>query len=274
MRVVALVGKSGTGKSYKASALAHEKKINYIIDDGLFIKGNKIIAGKSAKRERTRISAVKTALFMEKKHRQAIIETISQYKPASILILGTSKKMIKQIAENLGIVSVNEIVYIDEIATEEEIKIAQHYRLKQGKHVIPVPTFEIKKDFSGYFIDKLKIFRKKRDNTLQIAEKSVVRPTFSYMGKFTIYDRAIVQIIKYVTSDVESIYRVNKVKINNYAHGIAIDIELSLNYGFIIPQVVSELQKKVKREVGHMTSLNIIAINVMIKSLEISNRKS
>ena len=50
MKIVALVGQSGTGKSYKALHLAHEKEIEYIIDDGLLIKGNKILAGKSAKR--------------------------------------------------------------------------------------------------------------------------------------------------------------------------------------------------------------------------------
>lgn len=271
MRVVALVGKSGTGKSYKALSLAHEKDIDYIIDDGLFIKGSKIIAGKSAKREKTKITAVKTALFMEKQHKQTVIEKIVEHNPESILVLGTSEKMIKHIAENLKIAPIHEIVYINEIASEEEIKIAQESRLKQGKHVIPVPTFELKKDFSGYFIDKLKIFRRKKDNTLQIAEKSVVRPTFSYMGKFTIYDRAIVQMVKHVTSDIKNIHRVNKVKINNYQHGIVINIELALNYGFKIPEVVSALQKQVKKEVGHMTSLNIIAINVMIKSLEINN---
>lgn len=270
MRVVALVGKSGTGKSYKASALAHEKEIDYIIDDGLFIKGSKIIAGKSAKREKTRISAVKTALFMEKRHKEAVIEKIVEYKPTSILLLGTSVKMINEIAKNLKILPIHEIVYINEIASIEEIKIATESRLKQGKHVIPVPTFELKKDFSGYFVDRLKIFRRKKDNTLHIAEKSVVRPTFSYMGKFTIYDRAIAQMVKHIASDIKSIHRVNRVKIDNYQHGIVINIELALKYGFKIPDVVASLQNEVKKEVGHMTSLNIIAINVMIKSLEVT----
>ncbi|SHK16380.1 Asp23/Gls24 family envelope stress response protein [Paramaledivibacter caminithermalis] len=269
MRVVALVGKSGTGKSYKALSLAYEKDIEYIIDDGLFIKGSKILAGKSAKREKTKISAVKRALFMENSHKQAIIEKIQEYKPCSILILGTSEKMVNNITENLGIGPVNETVYINEIASEEELKIARESRIKQGKHVIPVPTFEIKKDFSGYFIDKLKIFRRKKDNTIQIAEKSVVRPTFSYMGKFTIYDRVIIQMVKYVTGNIMAIHKVNKVKINNYKHGIVVNIELAIKYGVNIPKIIALLQKQVKKDVEHMTSLNIIAINVIVKSLEI-----
>jgi len=269
MKVIALVGKSGTGKSYKALALAHEKEIDYIIDDGLFIKGSKIIAGSSAKREKTKIAAVKRALFMNKNHRQAVIEKIEEHNPESILILGTSERMVNQISLNLKIQSIDEIVYINQIASDEEIKIAQESRLKQGKHVIPVPTFEIKKDFSGYFIDRLKIFGRRKDNTLQIAEKSVVRPTFSYMGKFTIYDRAIVQMVRHVASDINGIYKVNKIKIANHHTGTTINIELVLKYGFKIPEVISLLQKQVKTEVEHMTSLNIKDINIVIKSLQI-----
>lgn len=271
MRVVALVGKSGTGKSYKALELAHDKGIDYIVDDGLLIKGSKIIAGKSAKAEKTKISAVKRALFMEKDHRQDIITKIEEHNPTCILILGTSDKMVNYISENLKVGPIDKTIYIYEIASEEAIKIARETRLKQGKHVIPVPTFEIKKDFSGYFIDKLKIFGRKKDNTLEIAEKSVVRPTFSYMGKFTINDRAIVQMVIYVSGDIKSIHKISKVKIITRQTGIAINIELIFKYGYKIPKEIKLLQSRVKEEVEHMTSLNIMSVNVMIKSLEIKN---
>ena len=44
MKVIALVGGSGTGKSHKALVLAHKENIEYIIDDGLLIKKDKILA--------------------------------------------------------------------------------------------------------------------------------------------------------------------------------------------------------------------------------------
>ncbi len=52
MQVFALVGSSGTGKSYKAFVVASERGIEYIIDDGLLIGGTRIYAGKSAKERR------------------------------------------------------------------------------------------------------------------------------------------------------------------------------------------------------------------------------
>ena len=50
IKVYAFVGPSGTGKSYRAQMVANENEIRYIIDDGLLIKDNEVIAGASAKK--------------------------------------------------------------------------------------------------------------------------------------------------------------------------------------------------------------------------------
>lgn len=269
MKVIALVGKSGTGKSYKAVGLAYEKNIKYIIDDGLLIKGNKILEGKSAKREQTRISAVKRALFLEVEHREIVSKTIKEENPSRILIIGTSEKMVRIISENLSIDPIDEMVFIEEISTEEEIALAQRLRKIEGKHVIPVPTFELKKHFSGYFIDALKIFKRKRDNTFQITEKSVVRPTFSYMGKYVISDKAIYQIIKYESQDIEGLHKILRIHVVNYPNGIVINIDATLEYGHILHRVMEKLQRKIYNQIEKMTSINVLAINVIAKNLKI-----
>lgn len=51
--VYALVGESGTGKSFKAKLLAQKYGIEAIIDDGLLIQDDKILGGRSAKTEKT-----------------------------------------------------------------------------------------------------------------------------------------------------------------------------------------------------------------------------
>ena len=43
MEVIAFVGSSGTGKSHRALVLAHENKIECIIDDGILIHDNKLL---------------------------------------------------------------------------------------------------------------------------------------------------------------------------------------------------------------------------------------
>ena len=69
LKVYAFVGPSGTGKSYRAQMVASERNINFIIDDGLLIKDNAVIAGESAKKAKTKVATVKHALFYEESER-------------------------------------------------------------------------------------------------------------------------------------------------------------------------------------------------------------
>ena len=185
MKVYAFVGPSGTGKSYRAQYVAGENNVNYIIDDGLLINENEVVAGESAKKAPTKIETVKHALFQTEAERKEIIAAIKKYKPDSIMILGTSDNMVQKIAENLGVPKICKTIYINEIATKEEMETARRIRVTEGKHVIPVPTFEIKKDFSGYILDPLQIFKSKGfGKDPYVTEKSIIRPTFSYLRKF------------------------------------------------------------------------------------------
>lgn len=274
MRVAGFVGPSGTGKSHRASWVARERGIEFIIDDGLLIKGNQIVAGSSAKRESTRIGSIKRALFTEKTHVEDVKAKLRQYKPDAILILGTSDEMVESIAKKLGLPEMSERVYINDVASEFEINQALSTRREQGKHVIPVPTFEIKKDFSGYFLDPLQIFRRKGKGNYQlIGEKSVVRPTFSYLGRYTISDFTVYQIVEYVTSNIEGVSRISRFRAENHPDGINIDMDLVLVYGYVLKPLLHKIQVRVKEEVERLTALHIRSLNLYAKSLVIEPRQ-
>lgn len=66
--------------------------------------------------------------------------------------------MVKKIANHLEVGEIEKTIYIQDVATSDEIEEARRSRIEDGKHVVPVPTFEIKKQFSGYFLENLKIF--------------------------------------------------------------------------------------------------------------------
>lgn len=87
IKVYAFVGPSGTGKSYRAQMVASEKNIHFIIDDGLLIKDNQVIAGESAKKADTKVATVKHALFYQEEEKEKIVKAFKKYKPDSILIL-------------------------------------------------------------------------------------------------------------------------------------------------------------------------------------------
>lgn len=268
IRVYAFVGPSGTGKSYRAQMVASENGINYIIDDGLLIKDNEVIAGKSAKKAPTKVETVKQALFYKEEDRKEIKNAIKKYKPESILILGTSDNMVKKIAENLGLPEVERIIYINEVATEAEMATAKNMRMTQGKHVIPVPTFEIKKDFSGYLLDPLQIFKTKgKGDKPYISEKSIIRPTFSYLGNFTISDTVFRQILEYLSTKVPAIHRVVKTRIENYGEGPYIYMEVIVKYGYNVVESLKDFKIKSVKEIEQLTAMNVQKIEVVAKGI-------
>lgn len=268
IRVYAFVGPSGTGKSYRAQMVASENDIEFIIDDGLLVYGNEVIAGNSAKKAPTKIETVKHALFLDEQERIVIQNAFVKYNPKAILILGTSDGMVKKIASNLGLPEISKIIYISDVATEEEMENARRIRVTEGKHVIPVPTFEIKKDFSGYLLDPLQIFKSKgKGKTPYISEKSIIRPTFSYMGNFTISDNVFKQIIEYLANKDETIHKIAKIRANTGDNGVEIYIEVIVNYGKKIVDILQNFQVKCKKEIERLTAMNVGKIDVMAKGI-------
>lgn len=271
MKTYAFVGPSGTGKSYRAQMVANEKNIKFIIDDGLLISGNEVIAGVSAKKAPTKIETVRNALFQSEDKQKEIQKAIKKYKPDSILILGTSDEMVKRIAENLGFEPISETIYISDVATEEEMEMARNIRVTQGKHVIPVPTFAIKKDFSGYLLDPLQIFKSTgKGKAPYISEKSIIRPTFSYLGNFKISDTVFKQIIDYVAEKIEGVNKISRTiikKHEGFDDGIYIYIEVIIEYGYNINDTMTTLKSKIIKEVEKLTAMNVLNMELVVKGV-------
>ena len=273
IKVYAFVGPSGTGKSYRAQMIANENGINYIIDDGLFIKDNQVIAGSSAKKAPTKIETVKHALFMTDEEKESIKQAIKKYKPNGILILGTSDSMVKKIAENLELPEISKIIYIEDIATEQEMETARRIRTTEGKHVIPVPTFEIKKDFAGYLLDPLQIFKTKgKGKDPYISEKSIIRPTFSYLGNFTISDNVFKQLIENIASKNQAIYKLNKIRINSVDNVPTIYIEVILMYGYNIVETINDFNQKIRKEIDKLAAMGVNKINIVAKGIKVPEK--
>ena len=274
IKVYAFVGPSGTGKSYRAQMVASEKDIHYIIDDGLLIHDNEVIAGESAKKAPTKIETVKKALFYKDEEKQEMQKAIRKYKPQSILILGTSDGMVQKIASNLGLPEITQTIYITDVATKQEMETARRIRVTEGKHVIPVPTFQIKKDFSGYLLDPLQIFKSKgKGKDPYISEKSIIRPTFSYLGNFTISDTVFRQIVEYLAAKTPAIYKILKLRVENYGEGVRIYMEVTVYYGFNVIDGISDFKAKTRKEIEKLTSMNVVELNVVAKNIFVPEKE-
>lgn len=277
IKVYAFVGPSGTGKSYRAQMVANSRGIEYIIDDGLLVSGNEVVAGVSAKKAPTKIETVKKALFQDEDKKKEIQEVFKKRKPKSILILGTSDGMVQKIANNLGLPEISETIYITDVATEDEMETARRIRITQGKHVIPVPTFAIKKDFSGYLLDPLQIFKSTgKGNDPYISEKSLIRPAFSYMGNFTISDTAFRQIIDIVLKRIDGVYKLSRCITRKheggYGDGVYIYMEIVIEFGYNIIELTDLVKSRVQKEIENLTAMNVLKMEILVKNIHFEEK--
>ena len=272
----------GTGKSYRAQKIAYDNNIETIIDDGLLIKGSRVIEGVSAKTAKTKVQTVKAALFSTEKEQERIRNSIKKERIKSILILGTSDEMVKRIQENLKLPKIEKTIYIQDVSTKEEMEEAVRIRRTEGKHIVPVPTFEIKKDFSGILLDPFQILKRgkkkdKKKNKKENAgvERSVIRPAFSYFGKYTIKDKVFKDIIRLVCDRIKGITEISTIRIDKAQNSN--DIEISMNmeiaYGYNISEMAEEMKIQSKKELEYMTSVNISMVNVKIVKIEVDEEK-
>ncbi len=266
MRTFALVGKSGTGKSYKSLDLTRANNIEAVIDDGLLISGNQILAGSSAKHEANKMASVKRAIFTDPLHQTAVKDAIQKNHLESVLIIGTSEKMVHRIAEVLGLPPFEHIFYIEDVATEEEIHTATIMRDKFGKHIIPAPVFEVKKQFSGYWLKSLFSSQNARGPE---NEKTVMRPTYSYIGNFRISPKVFSDICRFEVPRIDGIAEVLRVRPLPASDGcVEISVDVSLDFPCDIPKTTSLIQSVVCTSVEDSTSIVVKCVNVFVKTLK------
>ena len=273
IKVFALVGKSGTGKSFRAKLIAEKYGIDLIIDDGLLIKEKNIIAGKSAKKEAAFLGAIKTALFDEAQHREEVIHALQNTNFKRILILGTSEKMVRKITKRLKLPHISKMIHIEDIATEDEINKAIKSRHIEGKHIIPVPTVEIQRDYSHIIYDSVKVFVKRKifnfgKNKDKFYEKTVVQPDFSQKkGKVTISETALTQMIIHCADEFDHTIKIKKVKVKNDFTGYRIKLYLQVPYRTQLSGKIHNFQQYVITNIERYAGVIINEVNLKIENL-------
>lgn len=272
--VFALVGESGTGKSFRAKLLAENYGIDAIIDDGLLIQNDKILAGRSAKKEKTYMGAVRVALFDDKEHRDGVAKTLKKTHIKKILILGTSEKMVGKIAVRLQLPAPQKIIRIEDISTKEDIEKASKARHVEGKHVIPVPSIEVKRSYPQIFSDSVKVFFRKK-NILpkkektggKIFEKSIVQPEFSKKGRIEISEAALAQMVMHCVAECDSAVKLKKITIKTNNRGYRIIITIDVPFGTQLTGKIHKMQQFIIDKIERFTGILIEEVSIIIDKI-------
>ncbi|MCR5172356.1 MAG: AAA family ATPase [Treponema sp.] len=259
--VIAFYGGSGTGKSFRAKLVAQKYHIKAIIDDGLLIYEDQILAGHSAKLEKSYMGAVRVALFDDKEHRDEVARAIQAHKLNRILILGTSEKMVCKIAMRLQLPMPEKFIKIEDIATPEQIDQARISRQIEGKHVIPVRAYEVQSEgsYGRIFVTKVKVSlaRKKffrhffknikdepSDNT-KLFEKSVVKPAFAVTVRKNISQAYLARTAARSLTVLNQNIRLKRLAIKADASGYRLFITVDVPFGEQLTEVSNNIKKSI-----------------------------
>ena len=272
IKTYALIGESGTGKSFRAMLVAQKYGIEFIIDDGLLIRENRILAGSSAKKEKSFMAAIKVALYDDKERRNEIIKRLQAEKIRKILILGTSEKMVNKIAGRLELPLPQRIIHIEDIASQEDIEKAIRTRKIEGKHVIPVPAIEVKHNYPQIFYNAIRIFKRRRlpetlGSTPQLHEKSVVRPEYSKRGKVIISESALSQMVIHCVDEFNEQIYIKKISVKDDKNGYRLVITIDVPFGLQLGGDMHELQQYIIENIEHYTGILIEEVNIIIDKI-------
>lgn len=266
MKVYSLSGPSGTGKSTSALVFAHKAGLEAIIDDGLLIVNGVKVAGISAKFEKNTITAVRRAIFSDDQHCEDVKKALTTYKVQSILLIGTSDKMTKNIAQRLAIGPIDTFYYVEEIRTEKEIQKARFVRGTQGKHVMPIPYRQVEQNFFKRLVQRGKeIFTPKRE---KIGETTIVRPDF-HQEYIDIEKQVYVQLLTYCSAQEDIVHKVDHVQFIMEEQVLAnISVQLKMPIHYLLPKRLKDMQEAIQKSFHLHFGFELDAIHIHIQSLE------
>lgn len=265
MKVYALVGPTGTGKSYRAPHIAQEYGIDCIIDDGLLISKGRIIAGKSSKAELSKIRAAKVAVFYSPSHREEVKKAIQKLNPQKIMVLGISLSMVEKICERLEIPYPEEVLEIQDLASPDEIGMALAARENEGKHTIPVPLVEIKRNLWGGFVDIIPVMVWRWFYSSH--EKTVVRPPFSYLGKLVVTENALRSLVALLLLHLPWVEKVEGVELHRLGGGMEVEVECVFRRGFPVAHFGRLVQGYLRERVEYLTGVEIRVVHVDVSGI-------
>ena len=164
---------------------------------------------------------------------------------------------------------------------------------------IPVPSMELKHEFSGSIFEPLNLLRQRFINKesenkdkengnvpltaasvlisggkmpLQV-EQSIVRPSFSVLGHYSITDQALKNIVLYSLQKVKAVHRLRDCEVQQETSGLAFKIKLSLYYGYNAQKALQEAQAAVIEAVSNLTAMNILQVSLLAEALVVKKSK-
>jgi len=188
-----------------------------------------------------------------------------------VLLLGTSVKMVKKIAVRLQLPVPSKIIFIEDFAKKEQIEKALRTRRVEGKHIIPLPSQEVKKAYPEIFLDSLSIFKGKVPTKIglvpQSHEKSLVRPSYAVNTKIKLSDYALSLMVENCVYEFNRGIKIKQNDVHESELGYKFVLTLDIPFGFILEKNTNELCAFVTENIERFTGLLIEEIFIVVDKI-------
>jgi len=186
--------------------------------------------------------------------------------------------MVFKIAARLQLPPPAKIVKIEDIASQEEIDKAIRTRRIEGKHVIPVPSLEVKRSYPNIFFDAIRILKRRKISSTQsehdkvpagiglvpvLHEKSLVRPVYSKHGRVIISEIALIHLVTHCVDEYNKEIKIKKLHVKNAEMGYRLIITIDVPYGIQLGGM-HEMQQYIIDTIERYTGILIEEVNIII----------
>ena len=115
-------------------------------------------------------------------------------------------------------------------------------------------------------MDPLRLFRGKDAGAA--AERTVVRPTYSYMGEYFVDERVLEDIVTCVAFHMPAVAAIIRVIQDPRPETFKLSVAVRLKKGYPIWETAQMLQEQINDQVELMTAFNVTEVNVEVRGIE------
>lgn len=265
----ALVGASGTGKSFRARLVAERDGADLIVDDGLLIQGDAILTGHWAKKERTVLAATRRALFEAPGQASEAREALRTARFRRVLIVGTSRRMVERIAERLDLPRPSTVHTIEDVASRHERETARAGRRHTGAHAAPLPLVSVRRGFFaslGTHIGEA-LRPPVRSGTDDRTVRNIAAPGRASPNGVAISTVALRQMVRHCVAEHDPRLAVRQVRIRSRAGMYQLEVGIRVPHGTATSGDLHRLREYILHSLERHAGILVREVQVVVQSV-------
>ena len=179
--------------------------------------------------------------------------------------------MVKKIASGLGLPSPEKVINIEDVASSKDIETAIRSRMSEGKHVIPVPTVEIHRNYPQFVYDSVRVFFRHGFRFMprkdKFFEKTVVQPQFGRRGRVSISETALTQMILHCVDEYDDTISVRKLSVKDNKSGYRLHLNLKVPFGIQLSGTIHDLRDYITKSLEHYAGIRVERVDIKVDQL-------